>query len=305
MPHVKINGKYIDVDIVEELSAFDWTRPKWSEDKLIAASPFRYDSTPSFFVSLENGVWADSGAYDEDYASGNFTKLLAFLRDESYEETAEYLTDIYAFEEFTTIELAPINLALTSNVKPPLPDFNVTPNANSAYLAKRGISVAAQEAYGTGYNAAIPKHTALPWRLSNGSIANVKYRSTKGKSFIYAKGGRKLRELLFGINVAYAEESNVMAVCEAEIDALSWYTHGIVGVAVGGVTFTEAQADLILKSGVKTVILGGDNDKAGRKFNNVIRRRLGGYVRLIDCDYGNYKDANEALINGSFASYTL
>ena len=102
MPHVKINGKYIDVDIVEELSAFDWTRPKWSEDKLIAASPFRYDSTPSFFVSLENGVWADSGAYDEDYASGNFTKLLAFLRDESYEETAEYLTDIYAFEEFTT-----------------------------------------------------------------------------------------------------------------------------------------------------------------------------------------------------------
>lgn len=297
MPDVKIYGKYVDVDIVAELSAFEFTQPKWSEDKLIAASPFRYDSTPSFFVNLENGFWADSGAYDVEYEKGNFVKLLAFLRDESYEETAEYLTDIYAFEDFTTIELTPITLSLgVESVS--LPNFNVTENVNSGYLSQRNISSDTQSVYGTGYNTDIPKHTALPWRDSDGTIANVKYRSTKGKSFIYATGGRKLRELVFGLDVANRERNAVVAVCEAEIDALSWHTASngsIVGVAVGGVTFTKAQADALLRCGVDTVILAGDNDKAGRKFNEGIRRTLGGYVKILGSDYGTCKDANEAL----------
>ena len=44
----------LDVDIRTELEAFPWIRPRWDSEKLIAASPFRYDRTPSFFVFCVN-----------------------------------------------------------------------------------------------------------------------------------------------------------------------------------------------------------------------------------------------------------
>jgi hypothetical protein len=52
METLRIRGQDVAVDIRTELEQFNWTRPKWSADKLIAASPFRYDKTPSFFVNF-------------------------------------------------------------------------------------------------------------------------------------------------------------------------------------------------------------------------------------------------------------
>src|SRR5690554_2251318 len=128
MPIIRIQGVEIDINIREELSQFDWIRPKWTSDKLIAASPFTYDRTPSFFVNLDGeyaGTWADSGAYDADYASGNFAKLLAFLRDETYEETCEYLFEIYAPSTFVgehievpSVEVKPSKRRITLNESP-------------------------------------------------------------------------------------------------------------------------------------------------------------------------------------------
>lgn len=53
MPIIKVYGQELDVDIRQELEVFPWTPPRWSSDKLIAASPFRYDHTPSFVVNLD------------------------------------------------------------------------------------------------------------------------------------------------------------------------------------------------------------------------------------------------------------
>ncbi|WP_230116380.1 hypothetical protein [Bacillus velezensis] len=74
MPTLILNGRHVDVDIRYELEQFEWTRPTWTEDRLLAASPFRYDRTPSFYVYLEDtasakaGYWGDSGAYDAEFA---------------------------------------------------------------------------------------------------------------------------------------------------------------------------------------------------------------------------------------------
>ncbi|WP_333558500.1 hypothetical protein [Bacillus glycinifermentans] len=104
MPTLTLNGRPVDVDIRYELEQFEWTRPTWTDERLLAASPFRYDRTPSFYVYLEDtatakaGYWGDSGYYDAEYARGGFVKLLAFLREETEEETVEYLIDSYAPE---------------------------------------------------------------------------------------------------------------------------------------------------------------------------------------------------------------
>ncbi|ARW46031.1 hypothetical protein S100141_04811 [Bacillus licheniformis] len=54
MPTLTLNGRPVDVDIRYELEQFEWTRPTWTDERLLAASPFRYDRTPSFYVYLDD-----------------------------------------------------------------------------------------------------------------------------------------------------------------------------------------------------------------------------------------------------------
>ena len=51
MPIIKVAGRSIDVDVKEELMQYEWRRAKFTEDKIIACSPFRDDNSPSFVVS--------------------------------------------------------------------------------------------------------------------------------------------------------------------------------------------------------------------------------------------------------------
>src|SRR5690606_8349900 len=150
---IKIRGQTLNVDIETELREFEWSRPRWTSDKLLAASPFRYDSHPSFFVNLEGeyaGSWADSGYYDEDWKSGNFVKLLAFLRQETYEETEEYLLSEYGIP--TNPDSLKLRLPMITLPAPfdPLDDAIVTP-ATSKYFLSRAIDAETQVKYGVGY----------------------------------------------------------------------------------------------------------------------------------------------------------
>ena len=299
MPNVNIRGQSLDIDIESELREFDWARARWTSDKLQAASPFRYDSHPSWFVNLDGeyaGTWADLGAYDSEWSSGNFVKLLAFLRQETYEEAEEYLIEMYGVptdgrrREF---KLPPIR---KPKIFEPLCESLVTP-AFSRYLAKRGIGEATQTMYGVGYGKQ-RGFTALPWRTPDGRLANVMYRATRGKIFFYERGGWPRRRLLYGIDVVKRTGARTAALCEAPIDALSWYeaTEGeVVGIASGGVTISDEQAEMIKRSPIEELIIGGDNDEAGAKFNAECQRKLRGHVRMMRADYGDKKDANAVL----------
>jgi len=79
------------IDIPEYLSRYDcWENARWTDERLICSSPFREDSSPSFYVNFNNqwaGTWGDSG----DGSTGNFIKLVAQLDDTSYEEALEKL----------------------------------------------------------------------------------------------------------------------------------------------------------------------------------------------------------------------
>lgn len=295
---IKVRDQTLTVDIRTELSAFEWTRPRWTNDKLIAASPFRYDNTPSFFVKLEGeyaGTWADSGHYDADYASGGIVKLLAFLRNESSEETEDYLIETYGITEGKRQRLVVPSLKQRESFTPL--SETLIEVLTSPYLTKRGISTEVQEQVGVG-KSAYKGFVAIPWRLPDGRLSNVKYRSTMGKTFYYEKGGWAIRRSVWGAYTINKTENSVI-LCEAEIDAMSWMTAGYQAMAVGGVAFNREQADIIRSLPISRLIIAGDNDKAGVRFNESVVQALRNDVRLAVLTYTHdmHKDANEILRN--------
>ena len=290
------------IDVRAELEEYEWSHARWSHDKLIAASPFRFDRSPSFFVRLEDygdipaGVWSDSGAYDEEWRSGPFTKLLAFLRNETEEETADYLAEKYDFNVDSEV------IRLKTPKLPKLTDrhflkSDIIEIAESQYLTKRGISADIQRIAKTG-KSRYRGFTAIPWYTPNGNLANVKYRATRGKAFFYEKGAWPIRELVYGANMASVTQkpAEYLIVCEAEIDALSWWTVGIPAIAIGGVAFSDKQADIIRRLPFETLVLAGDNDKAGEGFNKRVASKMRD-VTLASVDWRGVKekDANEIL----------
>lgn len=308
MPKISVKGRMIDVDIRAELERFSWHRARWTDTKLIAASPFRYDRTPSFFVNLDGeyaGTWKDSGAYDAEWESGGFVKLLAFLRNETQEEAEEYLLAEYATEwDYDKLTLKPPTLRLEGSRYLNIAKLDEFQREQSDYLTRRGISAEVQRLMRTGYDA--KKHAiVIPWFDGNGRLCNIKYRSDRGKTFWYERGAVPIRRLVYGIDVIFAKQARESAICEAEIDAMSWWTIGVPAIAVGGVTFTDEQADIIKRSPIERLILSVDNDKAGEKLAEQIVQKLGKHVVLCKVDFGKYKDANEALLDDSLVEITF
>ncbi|MDQ0174443.1 toprim domain-containing protein [Bacillus chungangensis] len=294
MPELKIRGQKIDVDIRAELEQFDWGhRASWSDDKLNAASPFRDDQTPSFFVNLDGeyaGTWGDLGAFDDNWRSGGFVKLLSFLRGETWEETAEYLLSEYGRtgNDESELRIRMPNLKLPERFRP-LPEIAVT-KATSKYLLSRGIDAETQQKYGIGRGQQ-RGFVAIPWRTPDGQLANIMYRSVRGKYFFYAHGW-PIRNLVWGIDVIHQSQAKTAVLVEAPIDALTWASAGVAGIAVGGVNFSDEQADIIKRSPIEKLVLGGDNDAAGRRLNELVKEKLRRHVDLFSVCYGDKKDAN-------------
>ncbi|PEA53449.1 hypothetical protein CON64_18580 [Bacillus pseudomycoides] len=295
-----INRKRLDIDLEEELKMFEWEKPKWIDERLIAASPFRYDKAPSFFVNLENlpdkeiaGTWKDSGAdIGSEYSSGNFLTLLAYLRRETEEETEVYLLEKYDYKAYSKLKLK-LNLKL--KVKPiPLPRPRGIQDV--IYLPSRGIS------YEVAYESDSiispdGKTLALLWKNPQGEILAIKYRKTDSKIFFYEKDGYRLNELLYGLDYVYLTNPKTIAITEAEIDSLSWRTLGRASVAVGGSSFSDTQAELLKRTGAENLIISVDNDRVGQKLAREIISKVGAYFNVYFVKYpSGIKDMNEFIL---------
>src|SRR5699024_1011132 len=227
-------------------------------------------------------------------SSGNFVKLIALLRGISYEESADYLIEkygaLYEIKPDEPIRLRPISLR--EPVRRAIAIDNPITQAVSPYLLKRGISEEVQRRAGVGYDEQYRGFTAIPWMTEGGDIATVFYRRTAGKQFFYNAEGTPKSRLVYGIE--RAEERAV--IVEGPIDALSWETAGMSAIAVGGASLSRDQAEIIKRSRIKRLYLGGDNDGQGAKLNDQIRKEMSGYVEMYSVDYGEEKDANAVLV---------
>ncbi|MRD36468.1 hypothetical protein GH882_10940 [Bacillus thuringiensis] len=299
MSSIQIRGQDVNVDIEYELRQFSWTNERWSYDKLIAASPFRYEHTPSFFVNLDGdyaGTWKDSGAFDNEWESGNFTRLLSYLRNETYEETEAYLLESYDTSyTYDNLMLKPPKLRIENDHK--TLDFSRLQEYayHHPYLEQRGISEEVQRQMKIGYDR-FRQAVVIPWFDTNGKLANIKYRRVSSKVFWYEKDGKPIGDLIYGLHLAYRRKIKRAVYCEAEIDAMSFMTAGVFGLANGGSSFNQRKAEQILKSPIEELVIVADNDPAGEKLRKELEKYLNGKIRLTNGYVRRFKDANEALV---------
>lgn len=297
---VWIRNKRLEIDLQEEIDVFTWNKGRWHEDKFVACSPFRYDNSPSFFINLVDlpekeiaGTWLDSGALQGgEYRSGNFLTLLSYLREETEDETFDYLVEKYDFKPYESKLSLKLNLKVRQDFKPLSEPKG---ELDQEYLVGRGISKEVIEEANIKY-VKEEKAVAFTWRNPLGEIQAVKYRRTKDKIFYYENGGRRLNELLFNLDYVTKNKCQTIALTEAEIDALSWQTLGRGAVAIGGSSFSNAQLSQLIRTGAKNLIISTDNDKVGKALAKVIYEKVKAYFTVYMVEYPTgCKDMNDFI----------
>lgn len=294
---LKIQRYEVDVDFEKELRQFDWNRPRWKENKLICCSPFREETNPSFAVSYDyGGAFIDSGGEGE-WRSGGFVKLLSWLRNETREETELYLLSKYhiiGFVDEDDMELTFDNWEVKEKVDELL-TFDILDQYAfiHPYLEKkRGIKEIYQRALRIGFDAE-KKAVSFPILDKNGNLVNIKFRSVRSKVFWYYNNN-KVRDHLYLLFLVRQKKAKTVFLVESEIDAITLFMHGFPAIAVMGSSMTKKQRSLILDSGIETLILATDNDKAGRRLSRSIVDQLGGFLELKELEFPQqYKDVND------------
>lgn len=284
----------LNVDVLEELNFYDWYRARERGNELTACSPFRQETSPSFSINIETGLWVDFGSSDF-YSRGSLVTLLSYLRNETPQEVEDYLLDKYGIDLLDTDKLA-LNI-----------DFNFSTNYNtiisidtykqyayrSPYLATRGISEKVQRAFKVGFDRK-SKAVALAWTDVHGNIVNIKFRSIKSKMFYYYANGQPIRNHIYGMHFVYKMKCEKVFIVESEIDALYLWTCGFPAIALGGSNLSETQKNLLLRSPAKAYVLATDNDAVGREVKAKLVKALVGYKELQEIHLpSNAKDIND------------
>lgn len=291
MELVWVRDKRIEIDLVGELDQYNWDQHRFTDDKLTACSPFRYDKKPSFFVNLVNigdkeiaGTWKDS-ATDE---SGSFLELLSHLRNEHPDDTFNYLMEMYAPKAYSEARDITGYLRVVKEFEPLM--CNMMPY--SPWLEReRGISQGVQALL--DIRDTEHKACAFLWKNGRSEIQSIKYRKTDSKIFFYERNGQRLNTLLYGYDVMSQMKASTVAITEAEIDALSWWEYGRAAVALGGASMSNAQIDLLKRAGIQNVILSFDNDKAGEKLKEAVKGKLSPFFKIYEVILSDCKDVNE------------
>jgi DNA primase len=281
----------LPVDVLEELSQYDWYRAKVKTNEMIACSPFRNDSHPSFSVNLETGLYIDFGSEDK----GNLITLLSFLRNETPQEVENYLLDKYGID-LSDVDKLELNI-----------DFNTDTEVStiisieeykqyayrSPYLKGRGISEKVQKAFKIGFDRK-SNAVAFAWQDIKGNIINVKFRSTKTKQFFYYPNGQPIANHIYGMNFIYKMGIKKAFIVESEIDALYLWSYGYPAIALGNSKLNDARKALLLRSPIETLVIATDNDKVGKEIKDKIIKATVGYKELHEVIFPETaKDIND------------
>lgn len=246
-------------------------------------------------------MWIDSGG-DGEWRSGGFVKLLSWLRNETYEETCEYLLTKYVIVGF--IDTDELKLDFSRMVKKKTDVYEDIPwsaldrfRYTHTYLERvRGIEERYQRALKIGYD--IEKQAiSMPILDKNGNLVNIKFRSVNSKVFWYYNNN-PVRDHLYLLFLCISKKVKRVFIVESEIDAITLWKHGFPAVAVMGSSLTDKQRTLLLDSGIETIVIATDNDKTGRRLARSIHSKLGGYMIIERMDFPEYfKDVNDLPTN--------
>lgn len=279
---ITVGTHKVDVDILLELDDYLDQFPNYRirDDKLQSCSPFREDSHPSFAVNLENGSWIDSGAVGE-YHKGHFTVLLAYLREESVEDTVEYLLDYYSVDRQ---EVSALKLDMGWLTDKPTLNFIAEQEVQQyafrhPYLSRRGITEEVQRQFRVGY-CKKSKAVVMPHTDKHGNIVNLKFRSVSSKKFWYS-GGQPVKNHLYGLFQCLQSNATTVWIVESETDCMRLWSEGIPAIALGTAHMSKRQKQLLISSPIKEIIVATDNDPAGRACAEQIISEITGILSVI------------------------
>lgn len=286
-----INKQNLNVDFYSELEPYldQFPQHVLRDNKIQSCSPFRIDRNPSFAVNLENGTWIDSGATGE-YHKGHFLSLLSFLREESVEDTSEYLLRMYSplLKEESDLHLDMTDFGQSSKQET-LKIFSADELKQFAfrhpYLGKRGISEEVQQQFRVGYDSD-KRAVAMCWCNADGDVVNIKFRSVDTKHFWYANGQR-IKNHLYGYHNFIKNSAAIVTITESEIDCMRLWTLGIPAVALGTAHISQQQVELLFKLNVEELVIATDNDAAGRECARTLEEIFAGTFRVTYFDFDN------------------
>ena len=174
------------------------------------------------------------------------------------------------------------------------------------YMYERGLTDEVIETFDIGYD----KNTrciTFPIRNINGKTLFIARRSVNTKFFNYPEGVEKPLYGLYELNATTfinGHEVHILSnfpkeiiVCEGMFDALSFWVIGKYAVALNG-TGSELQFKQLRDLPCRKLILATDNDEAGQKARNRIRKNVKNKLITEYIYPEGYKDANDCLIAG-------
>lgn len=241
--------------------------------------PFHLDSSPSFAINGENGLWVCFGCG----VKGTWRQLASRLGNDDVEVDKDGRTRLsdqeYAFEvhdklramldEDTTGHKESATKSQTIPASS-LRMFPLLPRAKE-YMLRRGFDEWTLDRFRIGYDA-IRDAVTIPLFDHESNLHGVIYRklSGDGPKYRYPKGFKRTH-FLFGLDQVVGEQ---VVVCEGSLDCLRLYQAGFNGVALLGTTLSERHTRLLAAFGVTSVVLMLDNDDAAYRALPGIQKQL-------------------------------
>lgn len=265
--------------------------------------PDHDDSSPSFQLNIENGLWNCFGCGE----SGNWVQLVSVLDDCTIGEALRKFPIVTGIGSLADIRPKP------KNYEPPLKYYNlksfrtkfqpVMGTPGQGYLNARGVNDVTLTAFDIRYAGERTRdmrgRVIMPILSPEGRLVSFKGRAIHPDLKPKDKLARTAKHGLFGLyqllhwSMWRNRHIRSIVLVEGEIDAMYLQQHGVPAVANGGTAKLSDQRVALIRKYAKRLVLSLDGDGPGEAAQWKIYEQLRGQIRVSTIGLPDGKDPND------------
>lgn len=223
----------------------------------------------------------------------SLSKMISDVLDISPEESNQWLVDNFGNTFITKIDFD-TDISLKQE-KQKYMDESILDKYDyyHPYMWKRKLTKEVVDQFRVGYDKELQAITFPVWDIKNHLITVTK-RSVNTKRFYIDKD---IEKPVYLLNFIIGYGLTKVCITEAQIDALTAWTFGYPCIATIGSPSTK-QINEINKSGIRHLILMFDNDVAGKRFSEKLKRSIRDDIFISEVKFPhNVKDINDLTID--------